>query len=34
MSNEENITGITPEETVGVDSSKYILKHSEYSEKR
>ena len=34
MSNEENITGITAEETVGANSSKYILKHLEYSEKR
>ena len=34
MSNEENITDIAAEETVGTDSSKHILKHLENSEKR
>ena len=34
MSNEESITVIAAEETVGRDSSKHILKHLENSEKR
>ena len=34
MSNEENITDIATEETVGTVSSKHILKHLENSEKR
>ena len=34
MSNEENITDIAAEETVGTDSSKHILKHLENSQKR
>ena len=34
MSNEENITDIAAEETVGTDSSKHILKYLENSEKR
>ena len=34
MSNEENITDIATEETVGTVSSKHILKHLQNSEKR
>ena len=34
MSNEENITDIAAEETVGTDSSKHILKHLENAQKR
>ena len=33
MSNEENITDIAAEETVGTDSSKHILKHLEILKK-
>ena len=34
MSNEEEITPISTEKTVGADSSEHIFKHLEYYEKR